>query len=203
MRIGIYSGTFDPIHEGHVLFVEVSAIQFGLEKVLIIPESKPRYKDSVEDVEHRRRMAGLATTDCVETDIDIIDVDDEPSHTFNGIIAKVHDLYPDDEYFVMMGSDVFRHIGSWGGRKDEDGTVVDVADKIGFIVGIKSIKEVPELKEIAEGLSVNARFMEAPAAGLSSRKIRERIALGDEDDEAVYGLDDNVARYIELEKLYR
>ena len=199
MRIGIYSGSFDPIHEGHVLFAQVSAEQFGLDKVLLLPEPQPRYKESVTDIEHRQRMCELATISN-SSEIQTVVFDDLPHHTINGVLRHVYEMHPEDEYFILMGSDVFRHIEKWGERDDEDGSIADISGNIGFIVGIEKMSELAELKEISEKLGLNARYVEPPLMALSSRKIRERIKEGSSVE--VAGVNDDVGRYIKLESLY-
>ena len=198
MRIGIYSGTFDPIHEGHVLFAQVSAEQFGLDKILLIPEAEPRQKTDITAIDHRMRMSELATVSN-PSDIQVVGFEDLPQHTIHGVISRVYNTYPEDEYFLLMGSDVFRNIGKWGSREDEDGSVNDIAGSVGFIVGINSLSELAELEEIARQLSLTAQFVEPPLMPMSSSKIRKKLATS----QLAHGLHDDVARYIDFEKLYR
>ena len=198
MRVGIYSGTFDPIHEGHVLFAHVAAEQFGIEKVLVIPEIAPRFKEAVSPIEHRLRMAELATVSQEPTQ-KVVNLPDLPSHTINGVISYIYELFPDDEYFIILGSDVFRNIEEWGDRDDEDGGVAEIADKIGFIVGLSSMAEHDELQAMAERMGLNVKFVEPPLHGVSSRKIRDAIASSSSD---IHGLNEEVQRYIQFEGLY-
>lgn len=197
MRIGIYSGTFDPIHEGHILFAQVASEQFGLDKVLLIPEAKPRFKQDVTSIGHRQRMSELAALDNT-SEIQVVSIAGLPSHTINGVLREVYQLFPEDEYFIMLGSDVFKNVGAWGDRDDEDGSVKHIADNVGFIVGINNMAELPDLEKLAGEHSLNAQFVEPPLVAVSSRKIREAISKGREP----YGLNDNVIKYIEFENLY-
>ena len=200
MRIGIYSGTFDPIHEGHMLFVQVAAEQFGLDKVLIMPEPQPRFKDGVSDIEHRRRMAELAAEQS-DVEVEVVVLDDQPQHTINATIGYVADRFAEDEYFLMMGSDVFQHIGDWGIRDDEDGSVADISGAVGFIVAINGMSEHPKMKQVADEAGVNVQFVEPPLIALSSRNIRAK-AKEQGTDQPIHGLNENVQRYIAFEKLY-
>lgn len=197
MRIGLYSGTFDPMHEGHVLFAQLSAEQFGLEEVLILPEQSPRYKPGASNINHRIIMAERAL-ESAEAKMRVLALQDQPSHTIKGVIAAVYEKYPEDEYYLLMGADVYRSLPNWGSRDDEDGTVADIAGGVGFIVGISSMKELPELKDISEKHELNTRFIEVPVNTLSSRKIREDVASG----ESPRGLNDRVAEYVSDNGLY-
>ncbi len=198
MRIGIYSGTFDPMHEGHVLFAQVTAEHFGLDKVLILPERHPRYKDSVADYGHRLAMCAIAIQD-TEANMETFELTDLASHTVNGVIANIYEQYPEDEYYLIMGSDVLRTVPKWGERDDEDGGINEIAGSVGMVVGIDSMDELPELKKIVEKHGLNARFIETPAKKLSSRNIRSSVAAG----ESPRGLNDEVANYIAREDLYK
>lgn len=199
MRIGIYSGTFDPVHEGHILFAQVACEQFGLDTVLFLPESAPRHKDSAKDVKHRGNMLELATADA-EFETAVFVLETVPRHTVGGVLRAVAELYPEDEYYLLMGQDVFEHVGGWGAQPEDEGDVSLIADSVGFIVAIQGIDHEAELRRIADSLKLNARFIEPPLFSLSSRKIRDKLHRR---ESPVAGLNDNVARYIEQEKLYR
>lgn len=197
MRIGIYSGTFDPVHEGHILFAEIVCEQFTLDKVLIIPEQSPRYKSDVTSIKHRLNMLQLATSS-TENDIEPISFKNLENHTVNGLLSEIYTQFPDDEYFIVMGSDVFKGIESWGSRQDEDGAISDIAESIGFIVGINSLSDHKSLKEIADSNNLNTRFIEVPAANISSSNIRQAISR----QERPRGVNDLVLRYIDENQLY-
>lgn len=195
MKLGIYSGTFDPIHEGHVLFAQVACEQFGLDEVIFIPEEAPRYKDGVQDVISRRAMIKLATADFPNMQLF---EHNEPSHTIEGVISAVVNDYPDDEYFIIMGSDVYKGIPKWGTRDDERGAAADIKDSVGFIVGLENIEELKELEKVQELTGLNTRFLESPLSKLSSRNIRRAIKSGDEPK----GLNDDVKEFIKQSKIY-
>ncbi len=199
MRIGIYSGTFDPIHEGHVLFTQVAVEQFGLDKVLVLPEPKPRYKDGASDIDHRISMCRLALIGS-ESSVLVEQTEDSPAHTVGGIVEYLFEKYPDDDYFIMMGSDVFEGAEKWGQRDDEDGSIADLAAKVGFIVGIDNPEKETELQAISERLNLNTRFVYLPLAGLGSRDIRDKLASG--DTPPIPGLNDEVYDYIKPNHLY-
>ncbi len=133
-----------------------------------------------------------------EAKMRVLALQDQPSHTIKGVIAAVYEKYPEDEYYLLMGADVYRSLPNWGSRDDEDGTVADIAGGVGFIVGISSMKELPELKDISEKHELNTRFIEVPVNTLSSRKIREDVASG----ESPRGLNDRVAEYVSDNGLY-
>src|SRR3989344_4473010 len=60
LKVGIYPGAFDPVHEGHVAFAQLVIAQHGLDKVFFLPEPTPRYRQAVKAYEHRLAMIKLA-----------------------------------------------------------------------------------------------------------------------------------------------
>ena len=59
-RIGIFAGTFDPVHKGHISFALQAIEAAGLDEVVFLPEPRPRHKQSVTDQSHRIAMINLA-----------------------------------------------------------------------------------------------------------------------------------------------
>ncbi|HEU5121705.1 MAG TPA: adenylyltransferase/cytidyltransferase family protein, partial [Candidatus Saccharimonadales bacterium] len=60
-RIGIYSGTFDPVHYGHIAFAASAIRACNLDEVVFLPEPQPRYKAGVTDIAHRLALLTMAT----------------------------------------------------------------------------------------------------------------------------------------------
>ena len=197
MKLGIYSGTFDPIHEGHILFAQVAIEQFGLDEVAFLVEEQPRYKQSVTPVGHRQSMLRLVVAS--QSKMNLFDYPLEPSHTFKGVLEQVTRNYPDDDYYMLLGGDVFEGIASWGERSDEEGTVHEVKHAVGFIVGLTEHDNMRHLESIQKALGLNARFIEVPLGGVSSRQIRRRIKEGNQPT----GLNEEVERYIRENQLYQ
>jgi nicotinic acid mononucleotide adenylyltransferase len=166
-----------------------------LDKVLLIPEAKPRYKAEVADIDTRIKMISLATQD-----VEHIEPYKawEQTHTINGLMSEILQLHPESEFCILMGSDVFRSIGEWGSRPDEDGGITELSKGVGFIVGLENSSEAEELETLAKKLEVDARLVELPIANLASRKIRMAI----KDGQPPRGLNDAVWEYIEASKLY-
>ncbi len=196
MKLGIYSGTFDPIHEGHILFVQLALDQFGLDEVVLVPERQPRHKSPQASFGDRLEMIRLATSS--DSRIHVFDHDKEPQHTIRGVFSAIALDYPDDDYVLLMGSDVFAHIGAWGNGTSDDGSIHDVREHIGIVVGIKNMSEIETLETLSKELELNTQFIEQPLYGLSSTRVRERIKQGEEPR----GVQDEVAEYIKTHMLY-
>jgi len=198
MRIGIYSGTFDPIHEGHLLLAEVACEQFGLDKVVFIPEQKPRNKQPVASYKNRAEMIELAIESCENPHV-VSPTNNLRSHTVNGLMKHLNQTFPDDEYVLVMGGDVFSRVAEWGRKDDEDGSLSDMSNQVSFIVGLKGANEATKLAKLSELHGLNASFIEVPLAKLSSTRVRQALLDGDKQ---VFGLNDDVAGYISKNNLY-
>jgi nicotinate-nucleotide adenylyltransferase len=193
-KIGIYSGTFDPVHEGHVLFAQLARDQFGLSRVLFVPEEKPRRKPDVSDIVLRRAMITLAADG--DEGLTVFDDDSNPQHTISGLLADVARVYPDDQYVLLLGDDVFLGIDSW--NFEGELTLADIADSVGFIVGIRNV-QMAELEAIQKKHGLQVQYLEVPLKKTSSSAIRKAIAGKKEP----FGLNEDVERFIERAELYR
>ena len=119
MRIGVYGGTFNPPHLGHIAAARAVFETLKLDRLLLIPDRQPPHKPLPEDSpspEQRlelTRLAGeqLGLGDRVET-LDLELHRSGPSYTADTLRA-VHERYPDDELWLLMGTDMFLTLHTW------------------------------------------------------------------------------------------
>ena len=132
MNIGIYAGTFDPIHDGHTEFAK-SGIEFGhLDKVIIVAEKKPYRKRPYASWDHRQAMIERATEEIIAVDHDYgFAAKLSHQHTMKNMLenAKFH-YGADNTFWFLVGSDIFEHIHQW-----ED--IIQKHDYGGFIVALR------------------------------------------------------------------
>ena len=123
MRIGIYGGTFNPPHLGHLMAARTVFEVLKLDKLLLVPAGIPPHKDLPEDspsAEQRfemTRFAGeqLGLGEHVET-LDIELRRGGKSYTAD-TLAAIHKQYPDAELWLLMGTDMFLTLQAWRDRK--------------------------------------------------------------------------------------
>ncbi len=188
-HIGIYSGTFDPIHEGHVLFAQTVIEQLGLDKVVFIPEPKPRRKQHVTDVAKREAMVRIALQEYDQ--MELLSLPEQESHSVIDTMSEVIKRYPEDAFVLIMGSDVFEHIGSW---KDYE----ELKDTVSIVVGLRGEDDGEIVVPMASELGLQASFIPAPLTKISSSNIRSAIAASEQPK----GLHDQVALYAQAAGLY-
>ncbi len=119
MRLGIFGGTFNPIHKGHIN----ASLRFyddaQLDKLLVIPDRVPPHKEAqVASSEHRLRMLHLVYDDkelCGERNIEISDIELGRTGKSYTIVTlrELRTFYPDAELFLYTGSDMFYTLESW------------------------------------------------------------------------------------------
>ena len=203
MRIGIFGGTFNPPHKGHVRLIEKMSEEMNFDKVLIIPNKKPTHKrcDDLADNEDRLQMCKMAFKD-PKFEVSSIEMDrDSDSYTIY-TIEELQKKYPKDEFFLVIGSDMFLIFNKWYKHKellekcticvasrDNDDTIKQLRSYAFSTLGIY----IAEL----EGSHIHISPMDA--YDVSSSEIRERIAQG----KSIYGMvDPEIIEYMEKNKLY-
>ena len=130
MRIGIYGGTFNPIHRGHLTAARAAAEQLGMDKLLLVPANVPPHKALPEgsaSPEQRLEMTVLATAE-LHCKAEVLDIElrrTGKSYTCDTIRA-LREQYPADELWLLMGSDMFLSLHTWY-RPDVILSLVNVA----------------------------------------------------------------------------
>ena len=121
MRIGIYGGTFDPIHIGHVRAAEAAIKELALERLLLIPAGIPPHKQLPEEsaaAEHRLAMTALAAEQIQQnTGVAVEALDLELQRAGKNYtcdtLAALRGQYPEDELWLLMGTDMFFSFQQW------------------------------------------------------------------------------------------
>jgi nicotinate-nucleotide adenylyltransferase len=109
-RIGIYAGTFDPVHTGHISFALQALKTAKLDLVIFMPERRPRYKPNVEHFGHRTAMITRAIQP--HTKLALLELPDAHFNTLK-TLPKLHKKFPDAQLVLLMGSDVAYTLKDW------------------------------------------------------------------------------------------
>lgn len=117
-RIGIMGGTFNPIHNGHLLIAEKAKEQFALEKVLFMPSGIPYMKDQREilPVDIRCEMTTLAITDNPYFELSTLEAADamQGKNTYTyATLQKLRQKDPEADYYFILGADSLYAIENW------------------------------------------------------------------------------------------
>lgn len=114
MRLGIFGGTFNPIHFGHLRAAEEVRQVLGLDKVIFMPSGNPPLKSAeLAEAYHRysmTRLAAEANADFLVSDLEMRQ--DEKSYTVT-TVERLHHIHPGDELFLILGLDAFLDLPDW------------------------------------------------------------------------------------------
>ncbi|HTR03789.1 MAG TPA: nicotinate (nicotinamide) nucleotide adenylyltransferase [Thermoanaerobaculia bacterium] len=196
MRLGVFGGTFDPVHDGHLLPVAAAAAKFSLQRVFYVPARLSPHKSGAAaptDARHRVAMLALALSGRPDWSIDLEELDREaPSYTVD-TLRSIAARHPGDELWLLMGTDILAGFGRW--RSPED--ILKLAriaafEREPFSGAAVSVPEVPGLKD---RLSV----FDAGSVRISATELRNALAAGRSIEGRVPG---PVAEYITKHGLY-
>ncbi|MBA4348960.1 MAG: nicotinic acid mononucleotide adenylyltransferase [Thermodesulfovibrio sp.] len=211
MRLGIFGGTFNPIHYGHLRAAEEVRYKINLDRVIFIPSGNPPLKSSeLSDAAHRYAMTKLATdlnVNFVVSDIELRQTG--KAYTVN-TLERLFEIYAGDELFFVLGIDAFLDIPNWRQPDRLIGMIdfiiltrpgFDLKDiiKSPFISGrIKTDRIVGETITLKGGRK--AIIVDIRPLDISSTEIRE---LAREDKSIKYILPEAVEKYIYTHNLYK
>lgn len=115
-RVGIFGGTFDPIHIGHLILAEEARYRLRLDRVYLVPAGNPPHKqdNDLTPVAHRLMMAELATADMAGLWVSRVDADRSGPHYTNDTVQLLRQqLGEDTELYFLMGMDSLRDLPTW------------------------------------------------------------------------------------------
>ena len=120
MRVGLYGGTFDPIHNGHVHVIEQLIGRNIVDRLLVVPAGQPRLREHEPKATgaERRQMCQLAINSLapeIKSKVEVNPIEilrEGPSYTIDTVEA-VAQTYPDDSIVVVVGTDAYTNINQW------------------------------------------------------------------------------------------
>ena len=191
-RVGIYGGTFDPIHMGHLLVGQEVFLRCGLDHLLFMPSGIPPHKAylGMASAEDRAEMVRLALQGHDQFGISLIELEREgKSYTVETLNRLRSDLGAGAELFLIIGADNAVDMRSWHLPEVVlDLAQVLVAERPGF-----------DRSQIDPILMAKMQFVETPLLEISSTAIRNRVRLG---EPISYWVPEAVAKYIATHNLY-
>lgn len=195
-KIGLFGGTFDPPHTGHIALAKTALLKFSLDKIIFIPVGNPPHKTEkhVSDKVHRFEMVKMAIKG--EPDFFISDFEiknENPNYSYL-TIEHFKQKYPDDEIFFIIGADSYRDFPKWKNYPD-------ILSLCTFIVLNRNDADLGEyFKKYCKIIPKHkALFLDDFSFDVSSTEFREKIASGKDCKNL---LPDGVYEYIKKTNLY-
>ena len=196
--IGVFGGSFNPIHMGHLIIAEFARDQFHLEKVLFVPAKNPPHKDSVDaqTSQHRYNMVQIAIKGNPFFEASSIELNRKGLSYTSETLHELKEIYPDKKLYFICGADSIVNLNTW----HSTGSIFAYADMI--VVKRPDVSE-EDVKNMSRWLTdqYNAKihFCDMPYVEISSTMIRKRIKDG---LSVRYLVPEGVEQYIQLHRLY-
>lgn len=217
MKVGIFGGTFNPVHFGHLRAAEEVREKTSLDKILFIPSGRPPLKSKdIADVRHRYAMTRLALMKNTHFEISDIECRQKGKSYTVKTLKQLRNFYPERDFYFILGIDAFLDIPNWW-HYEELVTLANfiIISRPGFRFSELKASPLLETKKNVfrridnEGTetckiklkgNVAAILMRLTPFGISSTEIRRRIKIG---RSIKYLLPVSVESYIISNKLYR
>lgn len=193
-RFGIYGGTFNPIHNGHLHLIRAACAQLSFDRLLVVPANIPPHKAATDLASNRDRleMARLATAGMPGVWVSDIELRARGKSYTILTLERLRALFPECSFTLLMGADMLESFDRWHRWQD----ILKLAD----IAAFARNEGEEALLERKAALIGRARVVRVEPLPLSSTLVRERVRRGED----ISGLvPEPVAAYIYEKGLYR
>lgn len=199
-RIGIFGGSFDPIHIGHLLIAEAASEQFSLDEVRFIPAAIAPHKQHRQpaDAKHRIEMLRLAIGGNEKFVIDEREITRGGTSYTVETLRELKNELGAAELFFVMGADSLAEFGTWR----EPAEICKLAFMVVVARGGRSLPDLNDLKKFlpnSDTQPLENHLLKLPQLEISSTEIRRLAATG---KSIRYQVPAAVAAYIHLNKVY-
>ncbi len=196
-KIGIFGGTFDPVHLGHLMIAEEAKTSLELNEVLLVPAGQPmsRSNENVTPAKHRLAMLQLAAEGSQYLKVSTAEIERRgPSYTAD-TIAAIRKKSGRDELYFILGWDRLAQLPDW----HEPSKIINLCTLVAVPRPGYAKPSLKALEGVLPGISQKVIFLDKPRVDISATEIRELAAKGESIDHLV---PEAVAQYIKKHKLY-
>jgi nicotinate-nucleotide adenylyltransferase len=200
-RIGLYGGSFNPIHCGHLIIARAVAEKLALARVIFLPSATPPHKEgeALVDARHRAEMVKLAIAGDALFDFSDFDLTRSgPSYTIETVAHFKQTLPAETELFWIIGADWLMELDTWY-------KAAELVDACTFVTAARPGWDRPNLSKLSAKLSaaqiarLREHILDTPRIDISATDIRARVAAG---KSIRYLVPESVQAYVELLRLY-
>lgn len=198
MRIGIFGGTFDPPHLGHMILAAEAWDQLQLDRLLFVLTPDPPHKQDqlITSLEFRLQMLEAAVIDNPVFEHSRVEIDRSGPHYAVDTVHLLQEEYPEAELIYLMGGDSLIDLPKW----HQPQAFLSACAQIGVMDRPQEGIEIVVLEGQLPGVREKTRFINAPLLEISSRQIRRRVREG---RPYRYYLMPQVTQIIDANNLYR
>ncbi len=174
--IGVFGGTFDPPHIGHLVLADEARAELNLTTVLWVVTGEPPHKPDrpIIAAEHRLEMVELTIQNDPAFEVSRLEVDRPGPHYAVDTLAQLAAEQPGDDRAYVMGKDSLRDLPSWNSPE----RFIELTDAIVVLNRPDVEADLELLDEQLPGLANKVRLIGVPLVDVASRDIRQRVASG-------------------------
>jgi nicotinate-nucleotide adenylyltransferase len=179
MRVGVFGGTFDPVHLGHLILAEQCREQGRLDQVLFVPAARPPHKDErdLSPFAQRVEMLSLAISGQPAFRIDELEKD-RPGLSYTvETLAHLHRHHPEAELFLLVGGDTLHDLPMWYQPQAivAQATLLVMARPGATLPSVEELRKSPGL---TEEMPLRVQVVDVPLIDIASRDVRSRVRRG-------------------------
>ena len=173
-RLGIFGGTFDPPHIGHLILAEYALEVLGAEKILFVPAADPPHKEGTRTgTQHRLAMLERSIGDNPHFALSLVDVERPGPHYSVDMIRILQTQYPNSELYFMIGADSLRDLPKWHRPERLIGLC-----KLAVLPRPDVVVSADMHEAVLPGLAEQVMMLDTPLVDVSSTEIAVRLRAG-------------------------
>jgi nicotinate-nucleotide adenylyltransferase len=176
VRVGIFGGTFDPLHIAHLILADEASYTLSLDQVLWMLTPNPPHKTEWEitPVDQRLSMLESSVADNPNFIVSRIDVTRPAPHFAVDTMSLLREEYPESKFFYLMGGDSLHDLPTWERPRE----FIDKCDGFGVMRRPDDDVDIEAMTHLFPEIRGKIKFVEAPLLSISAREIRKRVKLG-------------------------
>lgn len=176
LRIGVFGGTFDPPHVGHLILAAEAQDQLRLDRLLWVLTPDPPHKldQTISPLAVRLQLLLAAISENPSFELCRVDMDRPGPHYAVDTVKILQDQHPSAEIFYLIGGDSLHDLPAWYHPQ----RLIELIHGLGVMRRPGDQVDLRELEQKIPGLTAKICFIEAPLLEISARQIRQRVAEG-------------------------
>ena len=176
-RIGLFGGTFDPPHLGHLILASEAGAQLQITRLLWVVSPVPPHKldQPIAPLEHRLAMVERAIAGDPSFELSRLELERPGPHYTLDTVQIILERDPSAQVILLIGGDSLADLAGWHRAAD----LVKTLHEIGVMRRPGEAAETAALESALPGLSAKVRHVDAPLLEIASSEIRRRIAQGE------------------------
>ncbi len=196
-RLGVFGGSFDPPHLGHLTLGQAALEGLRLARVLWMLTPAPPHKQgwNITPLDIRERMVQAMVAQNERFELSRVEMERPGPHYMVDTLTELRRRLPRDEFILLLGGDSLRDLPRWGRPRQ----LIELC-RLGVMQRPGAEPDLSELESVLPGIGARTEFFAAPRMDISSSDIRRRVKCGEPFAHLVLP---GVAEIIVAEELYR